>query len=170
MPEHHFGLISDTHGHLYPRVFELFEGVEAIYHAGDVCGEDILTELEAIAPTHAVHGNCDFPSPRLPAERVESAPFGTIAITHGHLVQEGTTQPERLARHFQHADPRIVLFGHSHVAYKRMFGDTWVINPGAAGKPRFRIVPSVMRLVWNSDNDTFAFHQTTLDWSQPRSF
>ncbi|MEN8247219.1 MAG: metallophosphoesterase family protein, partial [Thermodesulfobacteriota bacterium] len=36
------GVISDTHGLLRPEVFEAFEGVELILHAGDIGGDDIL--------------------------------------------------------------------------------------------------------------------------------
>ena len=53
------GVISDTHGHLNPKVFDLFENVERILHAGDVNTMDMIIELSAIAPVIAVHGNMD---------------------------------------------------------------------------------------------------------------
>ena len=41
-------------------------GVELILHAGDVGGDEILDELELIAPVRAVYGNTDPPgNPRL---------------------------------------------------------------------------------------------------------
>ncbi|MGD8699378.1 MAG: metallophosphoesterase family protein, partial [Gemmatimonadales bacterium] len=53
------GLISDTHGLLRNEVYRVFEHVDAIVHAGDVGDPSILTELEVIAPVHAVFGNVD---------------------------------------------------------------------------------------------------------------
>ena len=53
------GIISDTHGVLPGKVFELFQGVRRIIHAGDIGRETILTELEIIAPVDAVYGNVD---------------------------------------------------------------------------------------------------------------
>ena len=53
------GVISDTHGLLNPRVFELFDGVDHILHAGDIGAEDVLLALRAIAPVTAVAGNID---------------------------------------------------------------------------------------------------------------
>ena len=53
------GIISDTHGVLSPEVHNLFAGVDQIIHAGDIGGEDILFELETIAPVVAVYGNTD---------------------------------------------------------------------------------------------------------------
>ena len=63
------GLISDTHGLLRSTVFDYFRQVDLILHAGDIGGRDILTALEAIAPTKAVYGNTDnFPlATELPA-------------------------------------------------------------------------------------------------------
>ena len=53
------GLISDTHGQLRSQVFDHFDGVDLILHAGDIGNAGIITELEAIAPVRAVHGNTD---------------------------------------------------------------------------------------------------------------
>ena len=45
-------------------------GVELILHAGDVGGDDILDELELIAPMRAVYGNTDPPGePSLASDR-----------------------------------------------------------------------------------------------------
>jgi predicted phosphodiesterase len=36
-----------------------------------------------------------------------------------------------------------VLFGHSHRWFCETFGETMVVNPGSAGRPRFSDAPSV---------------------------
>ena len=53
------GVISDTHGFLDPKIFELFAGVEHILHAGDIGFASIILELQEIAPVTAVYGNTD---------------------------------------------------------------------------------------------------------------
>ena len=53
------GIISDTHGRLPDAVFDAFADVDTIIHAGDICAESVLWELESIAKTIAVLGNCD---------------------------------------------------------------------------------------------------------------
>ena len=57
--KHKIGIISDTHGVLPYKIHEVFEGVDQIIHAGDIGSEDIITELEVIAPVSAVFGNTD---------------------------------------------------------------------------------------------------------------
>ncbi len=41
------------------RVFEIFESVDYIIHAGDLVELAVIDELEQIAPVLAVHGNMD---------------------------------------------------------------------------------------------------------------
>ena len=53
------GVISDTHGLVRPGVYDVFEGVDLILHAGDIGSRDVIIELEAIAPVKAVVGNVD---------------------------------------------------------------------------------------------------------------
>ena len=62
------GLISDTHGQVPNPVHAALAGVDCILHAGDVGPMDVITELEAIAPVHAVLGNTDYTCGRIRRE------------------------------------------------------------------------------------------------------
>lgn len=164
MPLQRFGLISDTHGSLHPDVFRLFEGAEAIYHAGDVVGEHLLDELEVLAPVFAVQGNCDPASRRLPLLREIAAPFGKVILTHSHLLPLRYPLGPALAAHFAPQKPRLIVYGHTHVAYKVCHDGTWVVNPGPAGRPRFRDQCSVMVLTWDDLTDKLSLAHHTLAW------
>lgn len=161
-----FGLISDTHGHLHPRVLEIFEGVEAIWHAGDVVDEGILDELEVVAPTLAVQGNCDFPVPRLPALREILAPFGKVIVTHSHMIGGGAGPPSRLVDHFARLKPRLILYGHTHKRHESLHGGIWLVNPGAACRPRFRDESSVAVAQWDEKADELSFRFVPLEWKK----
>jgi len=136
------GLISDTHGLLRPDVHTAFAGVELILHAGDVGGDDILDELELIAPVRAVYGNTDAPGqPRL-ADAIDLSIGGvSIHVSHGHEI--GSPVAAKLLERYA-AD--VVVFGHTHRPLIARAGDRLVLNPGAAGPRRFEIMPSVARL------------------------
>ncbi len=133
------GLISDTHGLLRPDVFTALAGVDLILHAGDVGGDDILDELSAIAPVHAVFGNTDpVGHPRL-GERIDRDLGGvSIHVSHGHEV--GSPTPEKLLAAYE-AD--VIIYGHTHKGLISRQGERLVINPGAAGPRRFHLLPSV---------------------------
>ncbi len=164
MASYAFGLISDTHGVLHPDVFDIFDGVHAIFHAGDVEGEDILDELETIAPVFAVQGNCDHPSPRLPPIQVIDAPFGSIVVSHSHLVAGGVAHPKMLAKHFGRYNPRVIIFGHTHRPYEYEHDGIWLINPGPAGKSRNYDNASVVYMQWHDENDELTFDFVPLIW------
>jgi uncharacterized protein len=134
------GLISDTHGLLRPAVHDALAGCSRILHAGDVCGDEILAELELIAPVSAVAGNCDPPGhPRLPARLDLEIAGVRIHVSHGHEL--GTPTPARLLAAY---DADVIMYGHTHRPFVRRVADgRLLVNPGAAGPRRFDISPTV---------------------------
>lgn len=133
------GLISDTHGQLRPEVHAALAGVELILHAGDVGPDEILDELEIIAPVMAVYGNTDAPGRSRLRDAIELELDGLrVHVSHGHEV--GSPTPERLVAKY---DADVIVYGHTHQQHVARLGDRLVVNPGAAGPRRFRLEPSV---------------------------
>lgn len=136
------GLISDTHGLLRPDIHQAFAGVELILHAGDVGGDEILDELELIAPVSAVYGNTDAKDdPRL-SSAIERVIGGLrVHVSHGHEL--GSPTPAKLLAAYS-AD--VIVYGHTHRQLISRADGRLVVNPGAAGARRFDLLPSVVRL------------------------
>ncbi len=136
------GIIADTHGLLRPEVFEAFEDVDRILHAGDIGSLDLLAELEALAPVTAVWGNTDGFDlrSRLP-EVVETEIHGTsFLLLHGH--QLGSPTPEALNRAYP--DAEVIIYGHTHRPLLTVVDVVvTVMNPGGAGRRRFDLPASV---------------------------
>jgi putative phosphoesterase len=130
------GIISDTHGLLRPQVFDVFEGVEHILHAGDVGDPDILTELAAIAPVTAVWGNVDGMPLRARVPEVARLELGGVRTVVLHGMQLGSPTPQKAAA--AHPDAGLVVFGHSHRPLIQQAGPTLAVNPGSAGPRRFK--------------------------------
>ncbi len=124
------GVISDTHGHLYPEVKEALQGVDHIIHAGDVGSPQVLGGLRAIAPVTAVRGNCDLDrwAQTLPV-RAE-VDFGEVRVLVGHIAA-------RLRDAEGSGEFSIVVTGHSHMACIEREGGVLHMNPGSAGPRRF---------------------------------
>jgi putative phosphoesterase len=135
------GVIADTHGRLDRAVLDHFSGVDRIIHAGDIGNEQILWELEKIAPVIAVKGNNDTDSMCVPNERL--AQFGEVSIfvTHIFSTVEKLTQAQKnlIEKRLLNA----VVFGHSHKAYSGIWRGTLLFNPGAAGPKRFSLPRSI---------------------------
>ncbi len=122
------GVISDTHGRLRVDVRRNLEGCNYILHAGDFDREEILKELEEIAPVCAVRGNNDWGywAGRIP--RTRTVELGGVRFFMIHNRQEAP---------WDLGDAQVVVFGHSHVyAEERLEGRLW-LNPGSCSWPRF---------------------------------
>jgi uncharacterized protein len=139
---HVIGLVSDTHGMVRASLFEALAGVECILHAGDVGPDDVLIELEAIAPVRAVFGNTDVPgNPRLSAALVVEIGGVSIHVSHGHEL--GSPTPAKLLAAYSQ---QVIVYGHTHRQLITEADGRLVINPGAAGARRFDLRPTVARL------------------------
>ena len=137
------GVISDTHGYLHPDVPQLMSGVEHILHAGDIGDDAIIHELGKLAPTTVVRGNNDRTGPEslYPEEVVLELGGHRFFLTHQVKVPKRPTEAAMRSYVEKRAD--IVVYGHSHIAFQDWVGGVLFFNPGAAGKRRFKVVPSI---------------------------
>ena len=158
------GVVSDTHGFFDTRLEQLLAGVELILHAGDVGKQEVLDDLQRIAPVRAVRGNVDAPQLALPLSIIlnlgETPSCGGIKSSLFKVelfhqlpvpqaaLEKWANQPEveadaaqgrdALLRRFDQST-RVVIFGHSHVPSAVALGGKLFFNPGSAGKQRFSL-------------------------------
>lgn len=148
------GLIADTHvpdatPRLHPAVPRAFAGVQAILHAGDATGPEVLEELAAIAPVHAVRGDQDVGLEYLPQKQVVELADKRIGLIHGNrprwLELPGTTWNmlfgqrwflaprfyDNVCRQFEEESVDCVVCGHIHRPYIGDVKGVLVINPGS---------------------------------------
>ncbi len=145
------GVVSDTHGYFDARLKEVLRGVEGILHSGDVGSQEVLDELSAIAPVHAVRGNVDPQKLGLPPSRTVKFEGVQVELLHVLSVPQselekwsdgallGRVHPQRreiFLKSFGEGT-RVVVFGHSHQPCLVTVGHTLFFNPGSAGKKRF---------------------------------
>ena len=133
------GVISDTHGHLDPKVLDLFKGVDHILHAGDIGLPWLILELQDIAPVTAVLGNND---EGLEFKETELLEFDGRKFLLHHVV-DVKAPDEKIKRRIIRDNPDVVVFGHTHKRFCEKMGETLYFNPGYAGKPRFNLARSV---------------------------
>ena len=142
------GVVSDTHGFYDPRVPPLLDGVEHILHAGDIGTGRIIEQLSEIAPVTAVRGNNDREGLESRFREVEMIELGGCLIYLTHIVKVPKEGDAAGLSAYLEAGADVVVFGHSHMAFHetRETGQREPLaffNPGAAGKRRFKVVPSI---------------------------
>ena len=123
------GVLSDTHGHLYPEVRRLLAGVDHIVHAGDIGSAAVLEELRRLAPVTAVRGNCDLDGWAQSLPVVASADLGGVRVVVRHQ------RDRQLGAHT--TGHTLIVSGHSHLASIQERDGTLFLNPGSAGPQRF---------------------------------
>ncbi|MCU1763132.1 metallophosphatase family protein [Pseudomonas sp. 14P_8.1_Bac3] len=126
------GVISDTHGLLRPEAVAALEGCERIIHAGDIGSLDILEQLQAIAPLHVVRGNNDLDAPW--ADPIPDALRFDLNGWEALLVHDMADVPVGLD-----VNVRLVITGHSHKPCIEWRGERLYLNPGSAGRRRFKL-------------------------------
>ncbi len=130
------GVLSDTHGHLYPEVRAALAGVDHIVHAGDIGSPQVLAELRAMAPVTAVRGNCDYDAWALALPVRAEATLAGARFAVGHVrwqVEAGGFID-------------VVIFGHSHQPLLERRQGVLYLNPGSAGPRRFNRPRSLARV------------------------
>ena len=137
------GVISDTHGFYDPRVPFLLKGVEHILHAGDIGKGRIVEQLSGIAPVTAVRGNNDRQRPESEYPEIETLNLGGCCIYMTHIVKVPKDGDVAGLAAYSDQGVDVVVFGHSHMALHESRGALTFFNPGAAGKRRFKVVPSI---------------------------
>lgn len=142
------GLISDTHSFLDPKVFDYFQNVDEIWHAGDIGDRKVIDDLKQFKKVRAVYGNIDEASLR--NEWPEDLWFNleglTIWMTH-----IGGAPPHynpRIKKILKDKIPDLFICGHSHilrVIRDKNYNNMLYLNPGAAGQHGFHIMKTLLR-------------------------
>ncbi|MEA3275912.1 MAG: metallophosphoesterase family protein, partial [Pseudomonadota bacterium] len=137
-------ILADTHGSLDARVETLVADCDLAVHGGDIGNAGALERLRPRqGRVIAVSENNDIPR-KWPPEQQHfldnlreheelKLPGGTLAIIHGHQIAV-SNRHARLRRRFPHA--RAIVYGHSHRLIADRDHESWVLNPGAAGRAK----------------------------------
>lgn len=139
------GVISDTHGLLRPEAIAALQGCEQIIHAGDIGKPDILEQLTRIAPVHVVRGNND--QGVAWAQEIPDHLMIDVMGWSTLVVHDIADVPALL-----NENVRLVITGHSHKPLIDWRGATLYVNPGSAGRRRFKlpVTLALLELMENS--------------------
>ena len=146
------GLVADTHvpearHTLWPQVYRAFEGVDYIFHGGDVHDLALLSEFEKIAPIYCARGNGEDGSGGRPIQpeddRVRYAwtlEMEGLVIGLTHYIPADERPPDHTVarwceRYFAEKTPDVIVFGDTHTELIRNVGGILCVNPGSPTYP-----------------------------------
>jgi putative phosphoesterase len=140
------GVISDTHGELSDAAAEALTGVDAIVHAGDLGGSDVLDLLEAIAPVTLVRGNDREDTSEWRRPFVADVVLGGVRFVVAHYVAQ---LAETLAEPPERAT--VAVSGHTHVGSVEERDGFVLVNPGSPTRSYMGAPLSVARVTLAAD-------------------
>lgn len=133
------GIISDTHGLLRPEALRMLAHVDHIIHGGDIGDPEIITALRRIAPVTAIRGNVD--TGEWATEFAETE-FVRLAGRLFYVLHDLITlQVDPVAEGID-----VIVSGHSHVPKINTVDGVLYLNPGSAGRRRFKLPITLARL------------------------
>ena len=142
------GLLSDTHSHLDPKIFDHFKDCDEIWHAGDIGNPALVNSLEKFKPLQAVFGNIDDKNlqARFPEDLWFDCEGAKIWMTH-----IGGAPPNynpRVKKILKNEIPDVFICGHSHIlrVKKDETLNMLYINPGASGNHGLHSMKTIIRM------------------------
>jgi putative phosphoesterase len=150
-PEGRIGVISDTHGLIRPEALAFLRGCNLIIHGGDIGGSEVLDALRSMAPVTAVRGNNDTDSWADRLHQTELIQVGDVLMYVIHDLAKIDT--DCYAQGI-----RVVVSGHSHKPLIEEREGVLFINPGSAGRRRFKLPITIGELLVEGAHVTARIH------------
>lgn len=141
------GLMSDTHGHVDPKVFDYFKDVDEIWHGGDVGDVQVIEQLEAFKPVRGVYGNIDGHEVRAAWPKYQRFMCEDMEVLMTHIGGKPYKYSKDAFPEFEKKTPNIFVCGHSHillVQFDKKIQSLW-LNPGACGYKGFHKIKTLLR-------------------------
>ncbi len=141
------GLISDTHGYLDDAIKKYFDGVDELWHAGDIGDESLIDQMEAFKACRIVYGNIDDKKVRERTDRDLFFFIDGLKVFMTHIAGYPGRYHKRVLKLIEKESPGLVICGHSHIL-KVMPDRQWShlhMNPGAFGHHGFHRIRTMLR-------------------------
>ena len=129
------GLLSDTHGHVEPRILDFFKQCDEIWHAGDIGPIETADAYADGKIFRAVHGNIDDHIVRKEYPKHQRFICEKVDVWMTHIGGYPGRYDRNVVPEIYKNPPRLFITGHSHIT--KVINDPRLkllhINPGAAG-------------------------------------
>lgn len=145
------GVLSDTHGLLRPQAEAMLEGTDHIIHAGDIGDPGIVPRLRRIAPVTAIRGNVDTDDWAAAFPERATVDLGGRMFHVIHDLKQLALDP--VSQGFSG-----VIAGHSHRPDVRTIDGVLQLNPGSAGRRRFKLPVTLATIHLSDDGMNVQIH------------
>lgn len=129
------------------RILHHLEGVDEIWHGGDIGNLEVTDALKELAPLRGVYGNIDGGDVRREFPLDQRFRLEGLDIWISHIVGRPGRYYQRARAILEKGAPDILVCGHSHICLverDKKYGLSYM-NPGAAGRHGFHHMRTLLR-------------------------
>lgn len=149
-------LLSDNHSHMDDRILDFAQGVDMIWHAGDMGSHESMDALEATGrPVVAVFGNIDDHTMRSRYPLDQKFVLNGVKVWMTHIGGYPPSYNQRTRDLIKRERPDLFICGHSHIL--KVVNDKKIsclhMNPGAAGVQGFHKMRTLLRFDLVQENE-----------------
>ncbi len=146
-------LLSDTHSYIDDRILDYAKNADEIWHCGDFGSQEVIDELQKVAPLRGVFGNIDDYKIRQEFPEVLRFRCQEIEVLMIHIGGYPSKYTPLAKKEIAENPPKLFISGHSHIL-KVMFDQKYQLlhlNSGAAGKIGWHKMRTMLRFEINGD-------------------
>ena len=141
-------IISDNHGYTGEDLKSHLDGVDEIWHAGDIGKLSSIEWMEAYGKVRGVYGNVDGHKIRLVYPLDSVFTYEGLKVYMTHIGGYPGRYTARVKAILQEEKPGLYICGHSHIL--KVMPDKKLnllhINPGAYGHHGFHLIRTIIKL------------------------
>ena len=139
-------LISDTHGYMGTEIIDLLQGVDEVWHAGDIGDLKVIDRLKEFATVRAVWGNIDNRIVRSEFKANLYFKCEDVNVMITHIGGYPRRYDKKILPIIEQEKPDLFICGHSHIL-KIMYDKKHKLlhmNPGAIGNYGIHKVKTIL--------------------------
>ena len=144
-------LLSDTHGLLDQKIIKYIDGVDEVWHAGDIGSTAVADGISSLKTLKGVYGNID--SPELRKQFPENQIFicEGVKVLMTHIGGYPGRYSAKLKKLILEKKPQLYICGHSHIlkVVQDRKNNLLHMNPGACGVHGFHQIRTLLRFELN---------------------
>ena len=144
-------LLSDTHGLLDQKIIKYIDGVDEVWHAGDIGSTAVADGISSLKTLKGVYGNID--SHELRKQFPENQIFlcEGVKVLMTHIGGYPGRYSSKLKKLILEKKPQLYICGHSHIlkVVQDRKNNLLHMNPGACGVHGFHQIRTLLRFELN---------------------
>ena len=146
-------LLSDTHGHLDQKIIKYINGVDEVWHAGDIGTTAVADRISGLKTIRGVYGNIDGHELRSMFPENQIFRCENIKVLMTHIGGYPGSYNARVKNLIFKEKPELYICGHSHIlkVIQDPKNKLLHMNPGACGVHGFHQKRTLLRFEINKD-------------------